>query len=110
MEVRWLFIQKKKLNKNLDMSHVIHGTYISEKINKIRYKPDEFNNSHYFVTGSVDNDQNSIKLWDFHENREEDDSYPYLVSSYGCNGDITEIKVYHFVYTEIFFPLRYFSS
>lgn len=75
------------------MSYVLHGTFVSEKINKIRWRPEEFNNSHYFITGSVDNDQNSIKLWDFHENQEEDDIYPYLISTYPYNGDVTELKV-----------------
>lgn len=76
------------------MSHSLHGTYVSEKINKIRWRPDELNNSHYFVTGSVDNDLNSIKLWDVQENIEEDDIYPFLVSTIHHSGDVTEIKVY----------------
>lgn len=75
------------------MTYVLHGTFVSEKINKIRWRPEEFNNSHFFITGSVDNDQNSIKLWDFHENQEEDDIYPYLVSTYPYSGDVTELKV-----------------
>ncbi|KAG5871197.1 hypothetical protein JTB14_025097 [Gonioctena quinquepunctata] len=74
------------------MSHSVHGTFVSEKINKIRWRPDEFNNSQFFITGSVDNDCNNIKLWDFHENEEEDDIYPFLISTFPYCGDITEIQ------------------
>ncbi|CAH1175603.1 unnamed protein product [Phaedon cochleariae] len=74
------------------MSHSLHGTFVSEKINKIRWRPDEFNNSHFFITGSVDNDQNNVKLWDFYENEEEDDIYPFLVSTFPYCGDVTEAK------------------
>ncbi|KAJ8942682.1 hypothetical protein NQ314_010004 [Rhamnusium bicolor] len=74
------------------MSHSVHGTFVSEKINKIRWRPDYFNNAHFFVTGSVDNDQNNIKLWDLYENQEEDDIHPFLVSTYPYCGDVTEIK------------------
>lgn len=71
----------------------VHGTFVSEKINKIRWRPDHFNNCHFFVTGSVDNDENSIKLWDFYESQEDDDIYPFLVSSHSYCGDVTEAKV-----------------
>ncbi|XP_028132320.1 nucleoporin Nup43 [Diabrotica virgifera virgifera] len=74
------------------MSHSLHGTFVSEKINKIRWRPDEFNNCHFFVTGSVDNVQNNIKLWDFCENIEEDDVYPFLVFNEPYCGDVTEIE------------------
>lgn len=92
------------------MSYVLHGTYVSEKINKIRWRTDEFNNSHYFVTGSVDNDQNSIKLWDFHENQEEDDIYPYLVSTYLYSGDVTEIKVFFIILKFGYLKFSYFTE
>nr|CAH7742510.1 unnamed protein product [Callosobruchus chinensis] len=73
------------------MSHSLHGTYVSEKINKIRWKPDEFNNCHFFVTGSIDNEENFLKLWDF-TTILEDDIYPFQVASLASDGDITEIK------------------
>ncbi|EFA03069.1 nucleoporin Nup43 [Tribolium castaneum] len=74
------------------MAHNIHGTFVSEKVNKIRWRPDFMNASHYFVTGSWDNDQNSIKLWDFQENEEDAEVYPFLVAEFPHNGDITEVK------------------
>nr|CAI5860046.1 unnamed protein product [Callosobruchus analis] len=73
------------------MSHSLHGSYVSEKINKIRWKPDDFNNCHFFVTGSIDNEENFLKLWDF-TTVVEDDIYPYQVASLASDGDITEIK------------------
>lgn len=76
------------------MSHSVHGTFVSEKINKIRWRPDTFNNnSHFFVTGSVDANIGSIKLWDFNETEEDDDIYPFLITSLPFDGDVTEIKV-----------------
>ncbi|RZC32495.1 nucleoporin Nup43 [Asbolus verrucosus] len=74
------------------MTHNIHGTFVSEKINKIRWRPDFMNDSHYFITGSWDNDQNSIKLWDFQENEEDAEVYPFLVTEFCHKGDVTEIK------------------
>lgn len=75
------------------MSQNVNGTYVSEKINKIRWRPDPFNNSHSFVTGSWDNDTNSIKLWDFQESTEDSDVYPYVISNFSFEGDVTECKV-----------------
>ncbi|CAH0558752.1 unnamed protein product [Brassicogethes aeneus] len=74
------------------MSHNLHGTFVSQKVNKIRWRPDSFNNSHFFITGSWDDDQNTIKLWDFQENEEDDDIYPFLVATHNHNGDVTEAK------------------
>lgn len=74
------------------MSHSLHGTFVSEKINKIRWRSDEFNNCHYFVTGSVDNIQNNVKLWDFCENIEDDDIYPFLIFNDPYCGDVTEVQ------------------
>ena len=75
------------------MPNLIHGTFISEKINKIRWRLDPFNNPHSFITGSWDNYPNSIKLWDFQENLEDSDVYPYIISNYEFEGDVTECKV-----------------
>lgn len=74
------------------MSQNVHGTFVSEKISKIRWRPDQFENSHSFVTGSWDNDENTIKLWKL-ITTDEDDIYPYEQNSYRPNGDVTEIKV-----------------
>lgn len=75
------------------MSHNIHGTFVSEKISRIRWRPDVMNESHFFVTGSWDNTQNNIKLWDFQENEDDGDIYPFTVTELPHKGDVTELKV-----------------
>lgn len=74
------------------MSHNLHGTFVSEKINKVRWRPEVFNDPHFFVTGSVDNEENTIRLWDFYENIEEDDIYPFTVDTSHYCGDVTELQ------------------
>ncbi|CAG9859285.1 unnamed protein product [Phyllotreta striolata] len=70
----------------------VHVTFVSEKINKIRWRPDSYNDCHFFVTGSVDNTENNLKLWDFCENVDEDDICPFLVHNLPYCGDVTEVK------------------
>ncbi|KAF5301006.1 hypothetical protein FQR65_LT08989 [Abscondita terminalis] len=70
----------------------VHGTFISEKINKVRWRPDPFNQSHSFLTGSWDNDQNNIKLWNFEQGEDDTDIYPFIVQNYPFEGDVTEAK------------------
>lgn len=79
------------------LAHNLHGTFVSQKINKIRWKPERMDESHFFVTGSVDCDENKLTLWDLFENQEEDDIYPFTVSEYPYCGDVTEIKVQYLV-------------
>lgn len=76
------------------MSQNISGTFVSEKVSKIRWRPDPFNTSHSFVTGSWDNlQENSIKLWDFQECESDTDIYPFVASSVLVPGDVTELAV-----------------
>lgn len=76
------------------MAHNVHGTFISEKISKIRWKPNPFDDSNSFVTGSWDNDDsNSIKLWDFQAGDDDSDIYPYTICNYPFEGDVTECQV-----------------
>lgn len=51
------------------------------------------NDSHYFITGSWDNDQNSVKLWDFQVNQEDSEIDPFLIAEFPYKGDVTEAKV-----------------
>lgn len=76
------------------MSQNINGTFVSEKVNKIRWRPDPFNSSHSFITGSWDNlQENAIKLWDFQENESDTDIYPFLTNYVLVPGDVTELTV-----------------
>lgn len=75
------------------MAQNIQGTFVSQKINKTRWRPDPFNNSHSFLSCSWDDEQNSVKLWDFQEN-DDSEVYPFVVAEIGHNGDVTEAIVY----------------
>lgn len=80
------------------MSQNICGTFVSEKVNKIRWRPDPFNNSHSFITGSWDNlQENTIKLWDFQEGDSDTDIYPFVAHSTLVTGDVTELSVSHYI-------------
>ncbi|XP_066595780.1 nucleoporin Nup43 [Prorops nasuta] len=73
------------------MDENIQGKFVSEKISKIRWKPEEFADPHYFLTGSWDNPVNKITYWSF-EKGDDDEAYPLPVTSYDFKGDVTEIK------------------
>lgn len=76
------------------MSQNICGTFVSEKVNKIRWRPDPFNNSHSFITGSWDNlQENTIKLWDFQEGETDTDIYPFVAHATLVTDDVTELTV-----------------
>ncbi|XP_044761105.1 nucleoporin Nup43 [Coccinella septempunctata] len=81
------------------MANNIQGTFVSQKINKIRWRPDPFNNSHSFISCSWDDERNSVKLWDFREN-DESEVYPFIITEMEHEGDITEamfLSTDHFV-------------
>lgn len=76
------------------MSQNVSGTFVSEKVNKVRWMPDPFNDSHSFLTGSWDNlKENTIKLWDFQESEGDTDIYPFVAHSVIATGDVTELAV-----------------
>ncbi|KAF5295321.1 hypothetical protein FQA39_LY13186 [Lamprigera yunnana] len=74
------------------MVQSVHGTFISEKINTIRWRPDAFNDSHSFITGSWDSDQNNIKLWNFEASEDDTEIYPFIIENFEIIGDVTEAK------------------
>ncbi|XP_046427457.1 nucleoporin Nup43 [Neodiprion virginianus] len=74
------------------MSENIHGTFISEKVSKIRWKPEDFVEAKSFLTGSWDNPVNHITYWTFDTNEEDDESYPVIISSHAFLGDVTELR------------------
>ncbi|CAG9769548.1 unnamed protein product [Ceutorhynchus assimilis] len=79
--------------------HNLNGIFVSQKVNKIRWKPETFGEPHFFLTGSWDDESNKIVLWDIVENAEEEDFYPFSVAEYPYCGDVTEMK---FLNTEYF--------
>ncbi|XP_012283346.1 nucleoporin Nup43 [Orussus abietinus] len=72
------------------MSESMHGTFISEKVSKIRWKREDFTEAKTFVTGSWENPVNQITYWTFEVN--DDELYPVVVSSHAFLGDVTELK------------------
>lgn len=75
------------------MTQNVQGTFVSEKLNKIRWRPDIFDVCRSFISASWDNDINTIKLWNFRESEDDPNVYPYVVSEYLFSGDVTEAKV-----------------
>ncbi|KAI4482833.1 PREDICTED: nucleoporin Nup43 [Polistes canadensis] len=73
------------------MSENVQGTFISQKISKIRWKREEFAEMKSFLTGSWDDPVNKITHWSLTTN-DDDETYPVVVSEYSFLGDVTEIK------------------
>lgn len=75
------------------MSLDVQGTFVSQKINKIRWIPEDYVETKCFFTGSWDDEENSIKVWSLESPNEEDEvEYPRELSVYPVDGDVTEIK------------------
>ncbi|XP_072947860.1 nucleoporin Nup43 [Epargyreus clarus] len=71
----------------------VQGTFVSQKINKIRWIPEEYVETKHFFTGSWDDDDNSVKVWTFESPHEDEDvEYPRQLSEYKVDGDVTEIQ------------------
>lgn len=71
-------------------SNEIYGSYVSEKVSKIRWKPDAFNESTTFTTGSYSNTNNYIKVWGFRD-AGDTTAIPYKISETAFAGDVTEM-------------------
>ncbi|KAJ0182809.1 hypothetical protein K1T71_002178 [Dendrolimus kikuchii] len=71
----------------------VQGTFVSQKINKIRWIPEDYVETKCFFTGSWDDEVNSIKVWTFENlNEEEEVEYPRALTEFPVNGDVTQIK------------------
>lgn len=71
----------------------VQGTFVSQKINKIRWIPEDYVDTKCFFTGSWDDEQNSVKVWTLESLNEEDEvEYPRELSTYHVHGDVTQIK------------------
>ncbi|KAJ8735233.1 hypothetical protein PYW07_006853 [Mythimna separata] len=71
----------------------VQGTFVSQKISKIRWIAEDYVETKCFFTGSWDDDVNSVKVWTFESPHEEDEvEYPRQLSEYPVDGDVTEIK------------------
>ncbi|XP_026731474.1 nucleoporin Nup43 [Trichoplusia ni] len=71
----------------------VQGTFVSQKINKIRWIAEDYVETKCFFTGSWDDDVNSVKVWTIESPHEEDEiEYPRQLSEYPVEGDVTQIK------------------
>ncbi|CAK1544378.1 unnamed protein product [Leptosia nina] len=75
------------------MSLDVEGTFVSQKISKIRWIPEDYVETKHFFTGSWDDEDNSVKVWAFERLHEDEDvDSPRQLSEYSVPGDVTEIK------------------
>ncbi|XP_026286203.1 nucleoporin Nup43 [Frankliniella occidentalis] len=75
------------------MDDRIQGTFISEKISKVRWKPESGFESYHFVTGSWDNeDLNRVTLWSCPGEGIDEKDDPCMVCEKPITGDVTELK------------------
>lgn len=71
----------------------VQGTFVSQKISKVRWIPEDYVETKCFVTGSWDDDVNSIKVWNFESPHEDEEvEYPRALSEYQVEGDVTQIQ------------------
>ncbi|KAG6445926.1 nucleoporin Nup43 [Manduca sexta] len=71
----------------------VQGTFVSQKINKVRWIPEDYVETKCFFAGSWDDDENSIKVWGFESPHEDEEvEYPRQLSEYPVDGDVTQIK------------------
>lgn len=71
----------------------VQGAFVSQKINKIRWIPEDYVETKSFLTGSWDDYTNSVKVWSFENPQEDVDvQYPRALSEFTVEGDVTQIK------------------
>lgn len=75
----------------------LYGTFVSQKVSKIRFVHEQFNVSTSFITGSWWSSSNSIDLWrltkDEYSDGDDDHEYlPVSVAKIPVNGDVTGLE------------------
>ncbi|XP_011555757.3 nucleoporin Nup43 [Plutella xylostella] len=70
----------------------VQGTFVSQKISRVRWIPEEYVETKCFFTGSWDDDVNSVKVWSLESREDEEATYPRQLSEYKVSGDVTELK------------------
>lgn len=72
----------------------VQGTFVSQKIRKIRWLPEEYADTKCFITGSWDDEPNFVKVWTFESAQDDKESEcPRVLSEYKVGGDVTELKL-----------------
>lgn len=72
----------------------VNGSFISEKVSKIRWIPEQYTVPDSFVTGSWDFPVNSVKVWQLQSNNLTDDAeiVPKCTASKKIHGDVTGLE------------------
>lgn len=77
-----------------------NGSFVSEKISKIRWIPEKYADPKTFITGSWGNSgQNTLKLWKLIRNEYSDDENEYVPKSeakLSLYGDVTGLEMIDF--------------
>lgn len=81
--------------------HQVNGTFISEKLSKIRWIPEQYPSSSEkcFATGSYDFNQNHIRLWKLSQNEyseNEIEIIPVCTAKQPISGDVTGLEIFNF--------------
>lgn len=81
--------------------HQVNGTFISEKLSKIRWIPEQYTSTSEkkFVSGSCDFNQNHIRLWKLSQNEyseNEIEIIPVCTAKHPISGDVTGLEVFNF--------------
>ena len=74
----------------------VNCTFVSEKISKVRWLPEQYNAAESFVTGSWDSKLNNVKLWKLVPNEYSDDDTEIIPKSFAklqFPGDITGLEL-----------------
>lgn len=76
------------------MATKVAAHYISEKVSKVRWLPEQLQQSDRFVTGSWDMDNNFVRLWRLHPNPYDQnvDHTPRCNDKVSIEGDVTGLE------------------
>lgn len=70
----------------------VNGSFVSEKISKIRWLPEPYADADKFVTGSWDSSVNNLKVWALVKNQYSDDCVPKCCDKLEYTADITGLE------------------
>jgi nuclear pore complex protein Nup43 len=70
----------------------INNSYVSEKISKIRFLPEKFDESNKFITGSWDSVTNHLKVWQIATNEDFNEFSPVCLSKLRIHADVTGLE------------------
>lgn len=80
----------------MDNEPRVNTFFVSEKVSKIRWVPEQLKDCERFLTGSWDSKRNSIKLWKLEKNQycdEYEDFIPKCNDKVAINGDISGLEL-----------------